>query len=125
MAELTISPEQIAAYRQSAERLREQDRAAEMIRREEAWRLARMAADILKERFHAARVVVFGSLVSERSFTAWSDVDIAAWGISPLDTFRAIGAVMDLSSAPLVNLVDITSCTPSLLGVIERDGVEL
>lgn len=125
MAESTISPEQIAVYRQSAERLREQDRAPEMIRRQEAWHLARTAAGILKERFHAVRVVAFGSLVSERSFTAWSDVDIAAWGISSRDTFRAIGAVMDLSSDPLVNLVDITTCTPSLLAVIERDGVEL
>jgi predicted nucleotidyltransferase len=126
MAGTDISPEQLAIYRRSAERLREEDRPAERIRREEAWRLARIAAALLKERFHAERVVAFGSLVAEeRSFTPWSDVDIAAWGIAPADTFRAIGAVMDLSSNPPVSLVDVNTCKPSLLAVIERDGVEL
>lgn len=125
MVELRVSPEDLAVYRRSAERLREQDHAAELARREEAWRLARDAADLLKERFQATRVAAFGSLVARVSFTPWSDVDIAAWGIAPADTFRAIGAVMDLSSSPMVNLVDVNTCTPSLLAVIEQDGVEL
>lgn len=126
MAELGISPDDLAVYRRSAERLREQDHEAELARRVEAWRLARVAADLLKERFHVTRVVAFGSLVAEeRSFTRWSDVDIAAWGIAPADTFRAIGAVMDISSAPMINLVDVNTCKPSLLVAIEQDGVEL
>lgn len=126
MDELNVTPEQLAVYRRSAERLREQDRPAERLRREAAWRLARAAAALLKEQYHAERVVAFGSLVAEeRSFTRWSDVDIAAWGIDPADTFRAIGAVMDLSSSPMVNLVDVNTSKPSLLAVIERDGVEL
>lgn len=126
MAELQLSADDLAVYRRSAERLREEDRAAELVRREEAWRLARLAAGLLKERFLATRVVAFGSLVAEeRSFSRWSDVDVAAWGIAPADTFRAIGAVMDLSSEPMVNLVDVNTCAPSLLAAIERDGVEL
>jgi len=126
MAQLQLSADDLAVYRRSAERLREEDRAAELVRREEAWRLARMAAGLLKERFLATRVVAFGSLVAEaRSFSRWSDVDVGAWGIAPADMFRAIGAVMDLSSEPMVNLVDVNTCTPSLLAAIERDGVEL
>lgn len=126
MDELQLSADDLAVYRRSAERLRQEDRAAELVRREEAWRLARLASVLLKERFHATRVVAFGSLVAEeRSFSRWSDVDIAAWGIVPADTFRAIGAVMDLSSEPMVNLVDVNTCTTSLLAAIERDGVEL
>ncbi len=90
-----------------------------------AWELARQAARLLKAQFGATRVVVFGSLVHEGCFTSWSDVDIAAWGIAPEDTFRAIGAAMDLGGDIEVNLVDMGACRPSLRVVIEQEGVEL
>ena len=126
MTDLSITPDDLAVCRRSAQRLREQDREAEVARRAETWRLACVAAGLLRERFDATRVVVFGSLADqERSFTRWSDVDIAAWGISPADTFRALGAVMDISDAPLVNLVDVNTCTASLLETIERDGIDV
>jgi predicted nucleotidyltransferase len=80
---------------------------------------------LLREQCHVSRVVAFGSLTREESFTRWSDVDIAAWGIAPEDTFRAIGAVMDLGTEIPVNLVDVNTARPSLLTVIEPDGVEL
>lgn len=125
MVELNLSPEMLAVYRATAERRREEGWAAEQARRERAWELALVAANLLKQRFHASRVVAFGSLVGEGIFTPWSDVDIAAWGISPRDTFRAIGAIMDLSNDPAINLVDVNTCSPSLLVAIERDGVDL
>lgn len=126
MAESSFTPDEIAVYRRNAQRLREQDLPAERVRREDAWRLARQAADLLREQFGVTRVVTFGSLVAEeRHFTIGSDVDIAAWGIARADTFRAIGAVMDLSSAPMVNLVDVNACKPTILAAIERDGVEI
>lgn len=61
----------------------------------------------------------------EGSFTPWSDVDIAAWGIAAEDTFRALGAVMDLGGDIEIHLVDMGACRPSLRAVIEREGVEL
>ncbi len=125
MVESSFTPEEIAVYRRNAQRLREQDRPAERVRRDEAWRLARQAATLLKGQFQATKVVAFGSLVKEVTFTQWSDVDIAAWGIDPADTLRAIGAVMDISDAPTVNLVDVNTCKPAILAEIERDGVEL
>lgn len=70
-------------------------------------------------------MVVFGSLARESGFTRWSDVDIAAWGIAPEDTFRAIGAVMDLETEIPVNLVDVNTCRPSLLKAIQQDGIDL
>lgn len=84
-----------------------------------------MAARVLREQYNANRVVVFGSLLHESRFTPWSDVDIAAWGIPPEQTFRAIGAIMDLDSSLEVNLVDVNTCTPSLLEAIEQESVEL
>jgi len=70
-------------------------------------------------------VVVFGSLARENGFNRWSDVDIAAWGMAPEQTFRAIGAVMDLPTEIPVNLVDIATARPALLVVIEQEGIEL
>jgi len=80
---------------------------------------------MLREQFHVTRLVVFGSLVHEGCFTRWSDVDIAAWGIPPEDTFRAVGVVMDTSDEFVINLVDMNIARPSLLGVIEQEGVEI
>ena len=70
-------------------------------------------------------MVVFGSLVHKGCFTPWSDVDIAAWGIRPQDTIHAIGKVMDVDTEMELNLVDVQTCSDSLLATIERDGVEL
>jgi len=89
------------------------------------WRAARKAARLLREEYHATRVVVFGSLLSESRFTLWSDVDIAVWGLSPAQTFRAIGAVMDLDSSIEINLVDVNTCSASLLQSVEREGLDI
>jgi predicted nucleotidyltransferase len=120
-----LTPAKLAVYRATAQRRREQEQPELDRRREKAWAAARQAAWLLKEQFKATRVVVFGSLARESGFTRWSDVDIAAWGIAPEDTFRAIGAMMDLDTEIAVNLVDVNTCRPSLLKVIEQDGIEV
>jgi predicted nucleotidyltransferase len=122
---LDISPEQIAVYRKTALRRLEREKGEIERRKEKAWVAARRAATILRERFHATKVVVFGSLVHDGCFTRWSDVDIAAWGIALEDTFRAIGSIMDMESPVDVNLVDVNTCRPSILEMIEEEGVDL
>jgi predicted nucleotidyltransferase len=122
---LDLSSEKIAVYRATAQQRRQKEKAEIERRREKAWQIARQAARLLQDQFNISRIVVFGSLTREGSFTRRSDVDIAAWGIAPEDTFRAIGAVMDLGAEIPVNLVDVNTARPSLLKVIEQDGVEL
>jgi predicted nucleotidyltransferase len=125
MSEFDLTPEKIARYRSTAIERRERSKEALALRKEVAWSVARKAAKLLKQRFGATRVIIFGSLVNEDSFTRWSDVDVAAWGLAPDQTFQAIGAVMDLGDEVPVNLVDVNTCRPSLIKVIEKDGVEL
>lgn len=122
---LDLTPEQIANYRAHALQRRRREQPELEQRREKAWQAARTAAQLLKEEFDATRVVVFGSVVRGSGFTRWSDVDVAAWGLAPEDTFRAIGAVMDLETDVPVNLVDVDTARPSLLAAIERDGIAL
>lgn len=122
---LDLSPQQIDEYRLTAAE-RERSRAAKnKPRLERAWALARKAAGILRERYHVTRVAAFGSMLYEARFTEWSDVDIAAWGIAPDQTFRAIGTVMDLDASIEINLVDVNTCTASLRESIEADAVDL
>jgi len=120
-----ISEEDMAVYRATAQQRQEEDERDLLVKRERAWETARRAAKLLKEDFGAQRVVVFGSLLRSECFNKWSDVDIAAWGIRPEDTFRAMGAVMDLAEDIEINLVDMDACRPTLWTVIEREGQEI
>jgi len=71
--------------------------------------VARQAAKTLYEEFQADKVVVFGSLLNENRFNLWSDIDIAAWGLLPEDTFKAMGEVRELDKTIELNLVDVES----------------
>jgi len=103
----------------------ETDKTALAARRQQALKLARQAAQLLKERFGAQRVMLFGSLRDETLFTWWSDIDLAAWGISEQQIYKAIAQVAGLSPDFKIDLVDLDVCRPGLKTVIERDGVEL
>ena len=120
-----ITPAEMAAYREAARQRHSAEKERLRERRQHAWDLARQAARLLEERFNAKRVVLFGSLMHGDRFNPWSDVDIAAWGLRPEDTWRALGAVMDLDPDIEVNLVDMACCRPALRAVIEREGVDL
>jgi uncharacterized protein len=122
---LSLTQEQIARYRASVHKRYQREKAEIERRREQAWQAANQAVHILKVQFKATRVVVFGSLVHKAGFTRWSDVDIAAWGIAPEDTFRAIGVISELETDVPVNLVDVNTARTSLVQVIARDGIEL
>lgn len=120
-----ITPAEISRYRETAKKLRLVSRADMDQRRQEAWAAAQQAAALLRQDFHATRVVVFGSLARETGFTRWSDVDMAVWGLDMADTFRAIGAVMDISDTVELNLTDANTVDYSLLQTIETEGVDL
>jgi predicted nucleotidyltransferase len=120
-----ISSEEMATYREGARRRHQAEVEALRVREDRARGLAREAASLLREHFTIERIVLFGSLIHPGSFTKWSDVDVAAWGLQPRETFKAIGMVMDLDQEIMVNLVDMDCCKPSIREVIEREGIDL
>ncbi len=125
MSHIHIPSEKMKEYKRTAlARLRD-EREQEEARREQAWRLAQQAAALLRANFDVRRVVAFGSLVHPDRFTRWSDVDLAAWGLTPANWLRATGAVRELSREIELNLVDAATCSPELLAAIEREGVPL
>lgn len=117
-----IRAEYILKYRQTAQKNWQLSSNKRKLRRQKAWQLAQQSALLLKEQFHVKKVVVFGSLLRENCFNLWSDVDVAAWGILPQDTFLAMERVKDLSQEIEINLVDIETCSQELKEVIETEG---
>ncbi len=124
---LDLSPQQWRVYRpgQWVEgHGPDQPRRAER-RRQQAWRVAQQAAELLRDQYGASKVVAFGSLAHGDWYTPWSDIDLAAWGI-PADRFySAVAAVTGLSPIFRVDLVDSDACRPTLRKTLEREAVEL
>jgi predicted nucleotidyltransferase len=94
-------------------------------RRAKALELAKRASSILRQQYGAKRVVVFGSLSRTEAFTAWSDIDLAAWGIAPDDFFSAVAAVTGLSSDFKMDLVEPDTCRKAIRSSIQEHGMEI
>ena len=77
-----VSPGAMAAYRATARRRSEVERQQLAERRKRARQVAQCAAMLLKERFGATRVVVFGSLIHGYWYSRTSDIDL----VPPLPT---------------------------------------
>jgi len=118
---LALTAEEWRTYRPGAKT----DDAQVAERWERAWKIAHTAASLLREKFRAKRVVVFGSLVRRTWFTPWSDIDLAAWGIPPDAFYRAVAFVTGLSPEFEVDLVSSEDCRPALRQVIEGEGIDL
>lgn len=108
---------------EAAERYK-RDKRVETIR-ERAFAIAREAADLLKQRYGATRVILFGSLAHGAWFTPRSDIDLYSEGIPIDDFFEAEGAVQGIDRGFKVDLVEPNECSPELRRRIEREGIEL
>jgi predicted nucleotidyltransferase len=91
---------------------------------ENARAVASAIAGELKSRFGATKVLLFGSLARE-AFHKWSDIDLAVWGVSSADYYRAVAFASGFSELFKVDLVDAEDCSDSLRQHIQREGVEL
>lgn len=85
----------------------------------------RKAAVLLKTQFSAQRVVLFGSLAHTAWFMPDSDVDLAVEGLAGDDYWQAWRLVEEIIGDRSVDLIEIETAGESLLGAIQRYGVEL
>jgi predicted nucleotidyltransferase len=124
---LEIIGDQALAYHMSAAVRRRQASRDRQVRGRwhRAQQLAREAAQRLREKFGARRVVLFGSAAERSLFTPWSDVDLAVWGVAPERFYAAVAAVTGLSTDIRVDLVDAEQCSADLKRAIEQEGTEL
>jgi predicted nucleotidyltransferase len=94
-------------------------------RRTDAIAVARRAAEVLRAQFGATQVALFGSTLRPGAFHERSDVDLAAWGLSGPDYWRALAVLEDLDPTLVIELVRAEAARPSLLAEIEEAGLAL
>ena len=85
----------------------------------------RRAAALLRARFGAQRVVLFGSLAHAAWYSPESDVDLAVEGIAGADFWRAWAEVERVIGDRRIDLVDLATASESLRQAIARHGIEL
>lgn len=116
-----VSPEEMAAYRQTMQ-LRDTEAQQQLQNRfHQAWNVAKQASDLLKQNFQAAKVFVFGSLVHQNWFSNTSDIDLAVAGLSAWDHLAAVAQLQDLSAFK-VDLIRLEACQPEFRSAIETEG---
>jgi predicted nucleotidyltransferase len=127
MTALDLPPEELKKYRPlDAIRRRRAKFSAEISGRRKRARLAaRKAAKLLKSEFGATEVILFGSLARRVGFTRWSDIDLASRGIPSDKYLTAMDTVLYLSPEFKIDLVELETCSPSLLKSIETEGKPL
>ena len=122
---MTISKEKLKVYRQTAKRREEEERRNLKLRFQEAWRVARLAADFLFKNFGACKVFVFGSLLNEELFHLKSDIDLAVLGLDEKHYYRAQGQLLALDSEFEIDLILMEEASESLKEKIESEGIEI
>ena len=80
---------------------------------------------MLKGRFRARRVVLFGSLAQKQWFGPHSDVDLAMEGVSSNQYWDAWRVAEDMIGDRVVDLVEIETAKQSLRRAIEQHGIDL
>ena len=85
-----------------------------------AWLQVKKVACLLRDRFGASRIIVFGSLVRDR-FGEDSDIDIAVEGMASADFFEALAAV-NASGDRWIDLKPIESLEPRFRDRVLQTG---
>ena len=91
-------------------------------RYEKARKVAKNLAKLLKEKYNAKVVWIFGSLNDPDRFNEWSDIDLAVQGVDPERFYAAVGAVTDLYDEFKIDLLDLDDCKDSILETVKREG---
>jgi predicted nucleotidyltransferase len=122
-----LTPEELKGYNpgRTLEAYQTDTRTAE--RKSLAWKMARIASKILKEKYGAKKVLLFGSLANDKRFTPWSDIDLSVSGLPPQSYYRAAGEIMDLGLAKgiKIDVLDKADCPPRMKKRISTEGIEL
>ncbi len=120
-----IDPATLAVYRQTAQARQQAQRAVIEARRQRAWQVAKQAAVLLRHDFGVSRIVVFGSITSEKLFHVHSDIDLAIWGLSERVYFRAVGVLQGIDAEFSMDLIRFEDASPTFQEAIRQGGIEL
>jgi predicted nucleotidyltransferase len=97
----------------------------DQVEREKLLVRIRKAAEVLKGRFGATKVVLFGSLAYPEWFTEDSDVDLVVEGLEGKDYWEAWRVTEEIVGDRLVDFIEMETVGESLRQAVHRSGVEL
>ena len=120
----TPTKAEMARYIATAQQREQVELQQKKQRYQQGGQIAQQAAALLKERFHARQVWLFGSMLTPHRVHPRSDIDLAVAGLEPTQYLDAVVELLDLSEFS-VDLVQVEYAQPSLLDVIKQNGMEL
>lgn len=120
-----VTPKQMATYQTYARRRWKSQQDALNRRKIRAWDVAQEAATLLKEKYGAGKVVLFGSLARDDPFHHRSDVDLAAWNIEEKIYYSVVSKLLDIDPTIDVDLVRAEDAPSTLLETIHQEGIPL
>jgi uncharacterized protein len=93
-------------------------------RQKQGLKIARQCAKILKERFGAEKVILFGSLLDHQQMNWRSDIDLAVWGLPEKEYFKAVGILLDIAEDFSIDLMEVQHAKSYIFPAISQ-GIEL
>ncbi|MEE4356340.1 MAG: nucleotidyltransferase domain-containing protein [Desulfococcaceae bacterium] len=117
--------EKMAVFRKTARRKMLREKQEQKHRREKSLVLAKKAAEMLKEKFGAKQVFLFGSLSRNTVYDRLSDIDLAVSGMDGRAYYRAVSRLLDMEPETEFDLVMLENALPGLLQQIQKEGKEL
>jgi predicted nucleotidyltransferase len=90
-----------------------------------AWKNVKLISKLLKEKYDADTIIVFGSLTDKKRFHKRSDIDLAVSGIANEKFYKAYGEITSKFTEFEIDLVDIEDCKESLLISIKKGGIRI
>jgi predicted nucleotidyltransferase len=121
----TLSPTELASYRKALKSRVTTVRSRADSRLKNARKVASRAAMLLKKEFGVKKIVAFGSLTQPGLFHLRSDVDLAIWGLTGREYYRAVGILQSLDPDIQVDLIVFEDASKTIQETILREGKEL
>ncbi len=119
-----LSPEELEKYSKRLEQHLKNRKVDEALL-QRAWQTAHRIAAMLYKDFGAEQVAVFGSLADQISFSEWSDIDIAVWGIQGDTYLDAVWAIRHISTEFKIDLVNFHSTKGRFRERIQSQAVHI
>jgi len=90
-----------------------------------AYKTAKTVAGLLRNKYQANKVYIFGSLSDINYFTEWSDIDLAVAGIQSSHFYKAVADVEHFNQEFEIDLIDLSDCNKKIKQSVESFGVEI
>ncbi len=125
-----LDPAMIAHFKDAWQRRLENERNNLEERKIALREAARTCARCLKNQFGVTRVLLVGSLATDGSISARTDIDLAIEGLAPARYFPALARLYDLLRAKIpggvqLDLITLESAPYSMRRRAEQTGVDL